>query len=261
MGTALVTGASSGIGEAFARQLAFLGDDLIIIARREERLKQLAAQLSSEQGIKVAVIVADLTKDADIGKVVQAIQEHDDLSILVNNAGFNVPGRFGDLSLDDALSITKLHIDTCLRLCHAVLPNMRKRHTGAIINVSSFGGFIPMPSSTIYNATKAFLISFSDSLAYEEVNNGITIQALCPGFTRTEIFQTAGYGKQYTALVPNFAWMSSEEVVSTSLAALAKKRHVVTPGLIYQIARRVLLFPLFVHWTKLLTLSFTKREA
>lgn len=260
MGTALVTGASSGIGEAFAKQLAFFGNDLIIVARREERLRQLAEKLSSEHNVKVNVIVADLINDEDVARVVQTIEEHDDLTMLVNNAGFSVTGRFADIELEQTLDITRLHIETTIRLCHAALPNMRKRQQGTIINVASIGGFLPMPSNVTYNATKAFLISFSDSLAYEEAENGITVQVLCPGFTRTELFETVGYSDDYTALIPDIAWMSSEEVVNISLAALAKKRKVVTPGIVYQIARRVLTFPLFAHWTKLYTLSFTKRK-
>jgi hypothetical protein len=258
MGTALITGASSGIGEAFAQQLAFWGNDLIIVARREERLNQLAARLSSKHDVKVDVMLADLTKDNDIERVVQTIQARDDLTMLVNNAGFNVPGRVADIPIEKVLAITKLHIDTTIRLCHAALPNMRKRQSGVIINVASIGGFLPMPSTTTYNATKAFLISFSDALAYEEAGNGITVQALCPGFTRTEIFEIDGYDERYTALVPDFMWMSSDEVVNISLAALAQKRHLVTPGIIYQMARRMMTFPLFAHWIKHYTLSFTK---
>lgn len=260
MGTALVTGASSGIGEAFAKQLAFLGDDLIIVARREERLKQLAEKLSSEHGVTVEVLVADLTKDEDIERVVQAVQACEDLTLLVNNAGFNIAGRVADIPVEKVLSIIKIHIETTVRLCHATIPNMRKQQNGAIINVASIGGFIPMPSSTTYNAAKAFLISFSDSLAYEEKEHGITVQVLCPGFTRTELFETEGYDERYTALIPEFAWMSSEQVASVSLAALYKKRHVVTPNIIYQIARRIMMFPLFAHWAKLYTLNFTKEK-
>jgi uncharacterized protein len=260
MGTALITGASSGIGEAFAKQLAFFANDLIIVARREERLNHLAENLSSEHSIKVEVLVADLTKDEDIERVAQTIQECDDLTMLVNNAGFNVNGRFADVALEQTLDIVRLHIETTMRLCHAVLPNMRKRQQGTIINLASIGGFLPMPSSVVYNATKAFLVSFSDSLAYEEAENGIIVQTLCPGFTRTEIFETSGASEEYTALIPDIAWMSSEEVVSISLAALAKKRYVVTPGIINQLTRRILTFPLFAHWLKLYTLSFTKRK-
>lgn len=260
MGTALVTGASSGIGEAFAKQLAFLGNDLIIVARREERLRKLAEKLSSEHNVKVDVLVADLTNDEDVARVVQTITEHDDLTLLVNNAGFGISGRFADIELAGTLAIIQLHIETTVRLCHAALLNMRKKRQGAIINVASIGGFLSMPSSVTYNATKAFLISFSDALAYEEAENGVTIQVLCPGFTRTEVFESANYSDEYTALIPDIAWMSSEEVASISLAALAKKRNIVTPSIIYQIARRILTFPLFAHWLKLYTLGFTKRK-
>lgn len=235
MAKALVTGASSGIGEAFARHLANMGYDLIIVARREERLQTLAEKLA----VDVQIVVADLTVDDDIVQVEDVINAHDDIAVLVNNAGFSRIGQFDDVPLDKHLGMIQLHITTTVRLTHAVIPQMKVNRSGAIIQVASFGGFLPLPGSATYNATKAYLLSFTESLHLELESHGIVAQVLCPGFTRTEIFDMAGY----QADVPEILWMSSDEVVVASLSALSRKRHRVTPGIMYQIAWRIAQLP------------------
>lgn len=251
MGTALVTGASSGIGETFARHLAYAGYDLIVVARRADRLQALADELA----VDVQIVVADLATDAGIAKTEAAITACDNLAMLVNNAGFAYVAHFADADLDPLLSMNRLHMDATLRLIYAAIPQMKRHHNGTIINVSSVGGFIPMPSSATYNATKAYLISFSESLAVELADYGIYVQVLCPGFTRTEIFDAAA---TYPDDIPDMMWLSTDEVVVASLSAIATKRTRVTPGIMYQLGWRLAQAAPIRHLIKLYTKRFLK---
>ncbi|MEO0595113.1 MAG: SDR family oxidoreductase [Chloroflexota bacterium] len=237
MGTALVTGASSGIGETFARHLAYIGYNLIVVARREARLQALADDLP----VDVQIVVADLATEDGIASVESAIAECEDLAVLVNNAGFGYPKHFADSDLATQLKMNHLHLDATLRLIYAAIPQMKQHHNGTIINVASIGGLIPMPGSATYNATKAYLVSFSESLAIELAEYGIYVQVLCPGFTRTEIFETAE--SPVSDSVPNILWLSTDEVVVASLSAVSAKRHRVTPSIVYQIAWRLAQIP------------------
>lgn len=239
MAKAVVTGASSGIGEAFARHLANMGYDLIIVARRQERLEAIAEELS----VNVQIVVADLSTDKGMTTVEMLIKADNEIAFLVNNAGFNRTGHFRKVDLSKHLAMIRLHLDATMRLSHAVIPQMRENKHGAIINVASLGGLVPMPGSATYNATKAYLVSFSESLATELAYFGITVQALCPGFTRTEIFDSAGYDDMSN--IPDILWMSADEVVITSLKAISKKRFLVTPGFHNQLAWRVMQIPIF----------------
>lgn len=243
MAKALVTGASSGIGEAFARHLAKMGYDLIVVARREERLRELAEKVD----VDVQVVVADLSNNAGIEAVEAIIRENDDIAFLVNNAGFNRVGHFAEVDLEHHLGMIRLHLDASVRLMYAVIPQMKATKSGAIINVASIGGLIPMPGSATYNATKAFLVSFSESVAVELREYGIVVQVLCPGFTRTEIFEKNDYEMND---VPDLAWMSADEVAITSLQAIASKRFQVTPGIHNQLAWRLMKIPMFRYLFK-----------
>lgn len=249
MAKAVVTGASSGIGEAFARHLANMGYDLIIIARREERLQALADKLT----VDVQVVMADLTQDTDVARVESIIRENDDIAYLVNNAGFGHPGHFAEVDLHHHLGMIHLHLDATVRLTHAVIPQMKANKNGAIINVSSIGGLIPMPGSATYNATKAYLVSFSEALSMELADDGIVVQALCPGFTYTEIWEGAAYQKQ--SHIPKIAWMSADEVVIISLGAIPKKRYLVTTGILNQLSWRLMRIPLFHYFLKRYTVK------
>ena len=237
MGTALITGASSGIGETFAQHLAYAGYDLIVVARREARLQALADDLH----VDVQIIVADLATDEGITSVEKAITDCDDLAVLVNNAGFGHLQHFAESDLDTQLKMNHLHLDATLRLIYAAVPKMKQHHNGTIINMASIGGLIPLPGSATYNATKAYLISFSESLAVELADYGIYVQVLCPGFTRTEIFETAE--SDAADDVPDILWLSTDEVVVASLSAVSTRRHRVTPGIIYQISWRLAQIP------------------
>lgn len=254
MGTALITGASSGIGEEFARQLAAQGENLILVARRKERLESLAAEFRTK-GITVDVITADLSEMAEVDKLADLIRQRKDLTLLVNNAGFNAIGFFIKVPMEKHLSMIHLHVEATVRLCYAALEGMKERRSGAIINVASFGGYVPMPTSATYNATKAYLVSFSESLAYEVAYYGIRVQALCPGFVKTEIFEAAN-AKENEAAIPDVLWLDVKKVVAESLAGIPKKRVIVITGWVYQLARALLNLPLVNHLFKLYMLRF-----
>jgi len=228
---ALITGASSGIGAAFARRLAFQGYDLILVARRRQRLARLADELHKQFGVNVEVLVVDLTDTGDVGRVERHIAELRPLDILVNNAGFGIPARFAETQVDRHLAMIQVHVLASVRFSRAALPGMLARGQGAIINVSSIGAFIPKAGDVTYCATKAYLVTFSEALQAELRGTGVRIQALCPGFTRTEFLDNPEYEKdQIKTRIPKVLWMSTEEVVERSLAALGQGRVACVPG-------------------------------
>ena len=215
---ALVTGASAGIGEAYVRQLAPVCDRIVMVARREERLRDLARELAGE--CAVDVLVADLASVEGQGRVVEAIRQLPVLDLLVNNAGFSTLGPFADSLLDDELQMLRVHNDATLALSRAALPGMRERERGAIINVSSIGAGLAMPGVAVYGASKAFLLSFSRSLQLELKGSPLRVQCLCPGYTRTEIHSRETFREFDVERVPEELWMESDAVVAESLAAL-----------------------------------------
>jgi len=226
---AMVTGASSGIGDAFARQLAAEGHDLIVVARRVERLDDLARRLTSEHGVAVEVLPADLTQDGDVDRLAQRIAGETRLELLINNAGFGNLGRFAELDVDGEVRIVRLNVVAPMRLTHAALLAMIERGRGGIINVASISGFIPQPFTSTYCGTKALLINWSEAVYQEAKPHGVTVQVLCPGFTRTELFTTGGVDPK--KLFPDFAWMSADSVARISLRALRRRKALCIPGL------------------------------
>jgi short-subunit dehydrogenase len=228
---ALITGASSGIGLAFAERLAREGYDLIVVARRKERLDELAQLLRGAQHVEVEVLAADLTKPAGLHRVEERAA-HAGLTLLVNNAGFGYTGAFADLDVDGEEEEIRLNVIALVRLTHAVLPGMIKRQRGSIINVSSMAGFQPGPYMATYGATKAYVTSFTEALGEELRGSGVYVQALCPGFTRTE-FQERGHID--TSMLPEMAWMTADGVVAASLAAMKRQQLICVPGLGNQI--------------------------
>lgn len=222
---AVVTGASSGIGEAYTRRLARDGMALAIVARREDLLEKLAAECTDRYGARVTVIAADLASDEGVGKVEEFLAGRAPV-MLINNAGFSVEGSFLEADFERQLDMVRVHDIATMKLVRAVLPVMIERGTGDIINVSSMAGLLPVPCSVTYNSTKAFLIMFSESLARELAGTGVRVQALCPGYTHTGFHETMGADMN----IPEVAWMSPEDVVDESLAALAADRVVVIPG-------------------------------
>ncbi len=224
---ALVTGASSGIGEAFGRRLAADGYDLLVVARNGAKLTALAQQLGQEHGSNVEVHAGDLT-DQGVVEAVEQVLRHDCFDLLVNNAGFGTAGAFSELDVDEEDAQIKLNVLALMRLTHAALPGMLERRHGGIINVSSMSALQPTPFSATYGATKAFVNSFTEGLHEELLGSGVKLQALCPGFTRTEFQQRAGIDA--TAL-PSFVWMTPEAVVAASLDGLERGEVVCVPGL------------------------------
>ncbi len=226
---ALVTGASSGIGETFARRLAAQGDDLVLVARRQDRLQALAADLGSS-GVGIEVLPADLTTEEGLEAVEQRLASSTaPIDLLVNNAGFGSTGPFVDMPLERELQMVQLNVVALMRLTRAALDPMAARGAGAIVNLSSMASFQALPLTATYAATKAFVTSFTEALAEETRGSGVRLQALCPGLTRTEFHATAAMDLTW---LPSAAWQSAEQVVDASLAALATGRVVVIPGLL-----------------------------
>lgn len=230
--TALVTGASSGIGRTYATQLASLGYDLVVVARRRSRLQELAAELSETHGVDVAVVAADLTTEDGIQQLESLISSTTALTFLVNNAGFGMVSWFAASDLERHLDMIQLHVEAVVRLTRAALPGMLAMQRGAIVNVASLMAFYPLYGNTTYAATKCYLRTFSEALYQELVGTGVRVQALCPGFVATEIQASADIEQ---LPLPSFAWMSPETVVRRSLEDLRNDRVISVPGLGYRL--------------------------
>lgn len=227
--TAIVTGASAGIGTAYARQLAEKGFNLILVARREERLIAIQEELEAEYGVSVTPLPADLADDEEVGRLVAMIRGRDDIEILVNNAGFGLMGPFHTADIEKHLAMIHVHVLAAVRLTHAVLPQMVARDSGSVINVSSLASFLTAPGAVSYCATKAYLNSFSRSVQAELHGTAVRIQALCPGFTYTE-FHDVPDAKMDRSRIPKFMWMSADRVVGISLRAVKGRRVICVPG-------------------------------
>jgi len=228
-GTALVTGASAGLGAVFARRLATRGHRLVLVARRLDRLESLAKELHDVYGVESETIAADLSRDEGIARV-QNRAERGDIGVLVNDAGFGTLGYFADIELQGQLDMVSVHVLASMRLCRAVLPAMIEQRRGAIVNVASVGAFLPAPHSVTYAATKSFLVTFCEGLATELVGTNVFVQALCPGFTYTEFHDTPEYRKFDRTMVPRALWQTADEVVDASLAALGRSHATFVPG-------------------------------
>ena len=222
---ALVTGASSGIGEAIARQLAGAGSDLVVVARNTERLEELAKELST---VDVEVLPADLGDAAALADVEKRLgDELKPIDLLVNNAGFGSHGDLVDLPIDGESAIIDVNITALTRLSHAAAVAMKRRGGGAILNVSSVAGSAPAPSMATYAASKAFVTSFSQSLHEELRRDGVTVTCLAPGFTTTRFQERAKYDASKT---PSRLWQTSDQVATAGLSAAAKGRALVASG-------------------------------
>jgi short-subunit dehydrogenase len=217
---ALVTGASAGLGAEFARQLAAAGTDLVLSARRLDRLEQLAQELRAKHGVQVEAVQADLTNEEGVSRLERALASDPALDLLVNNAGFGGHTGFVDGGTADHLDMLRVHVDAAVRLAKAALPGMTARGRGAIVNVASVAAFSPF-SGAMYSGTKAFLVMFSENLQGELRGKGlpIRVQALCPGLTHTEFHAVAGLD---LSGVPKMFWMTAEKVVRISLKRLGR---------------------------------------
>jgi short-subunit dehydrogenase len=244
---AVITGASSGIGAAFARAFAARGHDLVVIGRHRDRLEEAATELARRYQVTVDTHVADLADPSNVEMLASAIARKR-VSVLVNAAGFGTFGPFVDSLPAVQRALVEVQLLTPLRLAATVLPSMISERNGAIINVASIGALVPAPDNAVYCASKAALVAFTRSLALELRGSSVAVQALCPGFTRTRFHDTPEYaGIAIRRVVPGFFWSSPEEVVSISLRELGR-RTVVVPRwrdrlLVWALSTGVVPFP------------------
>lgn len=220
--TALVTGASSGIGEAYATLLAAKGYDLWLVARRGDRLERLGQKLSARSGIAARAAVCDLADREQVARLAAEIAAAPNLEVLVHNAGFGVHGEIGQADPARLQAMVDVHVSSTVALCSAAAPVLKKRGKGAIVVVSSIAGWLTGSGSATYCATKAFETSFAKSLAKELGPHGVRVQALCPGYTRTEFHDTPEYAHWSRESVPSALWSTAPEVARQSWARLGK---------------------------------------
>ena len=215
MPTALVTGASAGLGAEFARQLAGRGHDLVLVARDADRLRAAAKTLTDEHGVAVEVLAADLLTDEGCAAVTRRLADADrPVDVLVNNAGVGMYRPFGTADLADEERQLDLNVRAVLRLAHAAVRAMTARGSGRIVNVSSVSAFVPRGSNATYSASKAWVTMFSEGLAVQLVDSSVTVTAICPGFTRTEFHERAGADMAH---VPERMWLAASDVVREGL--------------------------------------------
>ena len=228
-GTALVTGATAGIGHAFAVQLASRGHDLVIVARDEVRLEEVATELRTSYDVEVEVLAADLTDRGALATVEQRLADRGrPVELLVNNAGFGMKGRFLTNPVDAETAMLDVLVTAVLRLSHAALGAMTERGHGGIINVSSVAAFLPRGS---YSAAKAWVNSFSEWAAAEYRPLGVTVMSLCPGFTRTEFHERMDVSRDSA---PSFLWLDVDDLVATALDDFDKGRVYSIPSARYK---------------------------
>jgi short-subunit dehydrogenase len=231
--TVFITGASSGIGAAFARRLAAEGHPLLLHGRREELLRALRDDLRHRHAVPVDYVLGDLSDPAALLRLEERVRQTANLGMLINNAGFGSLRSFADEDIDAQEAMVRTHVTATMRLTHAVLPGMLRRGRGDIINVSSVAGFLISPGNASYCATKACITSFTESLHLEVRGSGVRVQALCPGFTRSDFHRRLGYDTTH----PSFRrFMSAEAVVRSSLRSLERGTVVCIPGMRYRIA-------------------------
>lgn len=256
---AVITGATSGIGAEFARQLAALKYDLVLTGRRKEKISGLVRELEERHGTQVETIICELANPDHVDRLVKRLQEKSDISLLINNAGFGARGNFAEMELAPHIEMLRVHNEACVRLMHAVIPAMQQRQRGAIINVSSVASRVPRPGSAMYSATKAFLSMLSEALHIELKRDGIVVQALLPGFTRTDFHgrMVGRTGERHDsdptnegddATTPSASpvrsgalantgplpYMDVSKVVRASLRALERGKPICVPGAIYR---------------------------
>ena len=237
---AVITGGTSGIGAAYAQALAVRGYDLVITGRRAEKLESVASQIKTQTGRRVETVILELGDGSLRAEFCNRLRQRSDVEILVNNAGFGLSAQFDPENAPHQLQMLEVHVRASLELIESVLPQMLGRRHGTIINVSSLASFFPMPRGSVYSASKAFLTVFSESLAMELHDEGIRVQALCPGMTRTDFHAQMGIAGKDITQRKLMIWMSPERVVFRSLRAMERGRVVCIPGIFNFVVARVL---------------------
>ena len=228
--TALITGATSGIGASYARRLARDGYNLILTGRREGKIKMLADELSTAHNVNVEIVLVELSDADEIDALISRIR-NEPVDVLVNNAGFGITRFFYEEPLESQQNMVSVHVLAVMKLSHAVLPGMIERREGVLINVSSAGAFLPTPAEAVYTGTKAFLVSFTESLHLELQNTNVKVQVVCPGLTLTNMpLRKLGVDEEQLLKRMPYHWMKPEEVVDASFDALERNQVVCIPG-------------------------------
>lgn len=234
--TALITGASAGIGAAFARHLATEGHNLVLVARREERLTALADELGSRHDVRCDVLVADLTDNRAPRAIVERTQSLGiDIDILINNAGMSGNSSFADAPFEDLAAEIQVMITAVTELAHLTVPGMKQRGYGRIVNLSSLAAFMPPAASLLYTGIKSYVLSVSQALDMELRPHGINVTALCPGFTRSEFHDVMGT-RDATSTLPSILWQNPEDVAREGWRAVDDGKPVCIPGVVNKVA-------------------------
>ena len=228
----LVTGASSGIGEAFARDYAKSGHDVILTGRSTTALEHITAELTA-QGHRVRFITADLSTPQGIETLIDQCGEVD---VLIANAGITAAGSIGTIDRDELDRLAYLMTAGIVRLCEALVPGMIARHHGVVVIVSSIAAFTPMRKAAPYSAAKTYATAYARSLALEVQERGIQVVAMCPGYVRTDLHRRAGL-QHLSTRVPNWMWLNPDDIVASTYRALRRKKVVVVPGLAYRVVK------------------------
>jgi uncharacterized protein len=234
-GAALITGASAGIGAAIAGELAARRHNLVLVARRKDRLDELARKLADTHGVRAETLGCDLAKSASRQRLPGRVAALGlNVEVLVNNAGFATGGAFADADPERELEQVRVLVEAVVALTSAFLPEMVRRRRGAILNVASTAGMQPLPYSAGYSAAKAYVLNFSEALHHEVRGAGVTVTALAPGPVSTEFWDAAGWkagGQTFEKAVPGPVWVTPEETASAGVRGLEDGRRVVVPGL------------------------------
>jgi hypothetical protein len=229
-GTALVTGASSGIGAEVARELARREHHLTLVARREERLRSLADEIANDFRGEAEVIACDLSDPAERVRLLRQVSSSGRaVEVLVNNAGFGGGGEFASSDPDRNLKMVRLNVEAVVDLAGRVVDGMVRRGRGAIVNLASTAAFQPLPGQATYAASKAFVLSFSEAIRTELTGTGVTVTAVCPGPVRTEFVEVAGFG-DVEGRTPDLIWMSAADVARDAVSAADRGKRVAVPG-------------------------------
>ncbi len=230
--TALVTGASSGIGADLARELAKRGHGVTLLARREARLTELAAELEKAHGVRSEVIALDLTDPAARGGILGTLAERGlTVGVLVNNAGFSTTGPVHRSDREREMAMIRTDVEAVIDLCSIFLPGMVQRGGGAVLNVASTAAFQPLPGQAGYGGSKAFVLSYSRAVRAELRGTGVTLTVLCPGPVQTEFAESAGFTKEESEnSLPKFMWLPAAEVARVAIEGLEQGKGVVIPG-------------------------------
>ena len=228
--TAVITGATSGIGTTFARTIAKEGWNLIITGRRKDRLVELREEFSLAFGVHVKIVNVDFNSDQELDCLLDTINKSDNIKLLINNAGFGSIGDYFESNYEIQQKMVNVHIKATTKIVHQTIPKMIENGGGSIINVASLSAFLPAPKSYFYCSSKAFLVTFSECLHIDLAHRNINVQALCPGFTNTEFHSRQGITQSDNYIKKKILWQSPQTVVDKSLNSLKKNNVICIPG-------------------------------